>query len=154
MSLCDPWGSVSIHRLIKSERIETSRMFKDEFIHGMGFCIHSQLTESNRLTCLVILCSTWFFFYPSPKFKPNRQRNQIVEIIDYPLAEDSVPMFGDEFVRHMGFCTHPGATVDVFDANGDDYADMTCHDSKGRIQIAEGHIVNHLNPNHAANLGN
>ena len=60
-------------------------------------------------------------------------------------------MFGDEFIKHMGFCTHGGSTVGVRDANGDDFADMTCHDSKGRIQIAEGHIVNQLNPNNVAN---
>ena len=57
-------------------------------------------------------------------------------------------MFGDEFVKHMDYCKHPGASVEVFDANGDDFADVTCHDSKGRIWIAEGHIINELNPNH------
>ena len=41
------------------------------------------------------------------------------------------------------FCFQSGEHLDVLDANGDKFLDMTCHSSTGNIQIAEGHIYYH-----------
>ena len=52
--------------------------------------------------------------------------------------------FADRRPTILGnFCYKPGYWLYVFDANGNNYADMTCHSSTGHLQIAEGHIYYH-----------
>ena len=50
--------------------------------------------------------------------------------------------FAGEFNTELTeFCPWIGGDLQVFDANGDGYDDLTCHTSTGTIQITESHIV-------------
>ena len=48
--------------------------------------------------------------------------------------------FGDEYETTVDFCKSPTGYIEAHDANGDGYADITCHDADGSISIMEGHI--------------
>ena len=50
-------------------------------------------------------------------------------------------MFGEEFQAETTFCPLIGSDLQVFDANGDRYDDLTCHTSNGTVTISETHIV-------------
>ena len=50
--------------------------------------------------------------------------------------------FAEEFKAKLPkFCPWIGGDLQVYDANGDGYDDLTCHTSTGIIQISESHIV-------------
>ena len=51
-------------------------------------------------------------------------------------------IFAEEFKAKLPkFCPWIGGDLQVYDANGDGYDDLTCHTSTGIIQISESHIV-------------
>ena len=53
--------------------------------------------------------------------------------------------FAREFKTELTeFCPWIGGDLQVFDANGDGYDDLTCHTPTGIIQISESHIVDQL----------
>ena len=50
--------------------------------------------------------------------------------------------FAEEFNTKLAeFCPWIGGDLQVYDANGDGYDDLTSHTSTGVIQISESHIV-------------
>ena len=62
-------------------------------------------------------------------------------IVIYSEASEDGDWFGGEFEATTEFCPLIGSDLQVFDANGDGYDDLTCHSSNGTITISESHIV-------------
>ena len=54
------------------------------------------------------------------------------------VDEDSL-LFDGRWMKEMGFCTHAGSRVDVYDSNGDHLTDRR---AMGRFKIAQEHIGN------------
>ena len=54
-------------------------------------------------------------------------------------------IFGEEFETKLTeFCSLIGADIQMYDANGDGYDDLTCYTTTVIIQISESHIVDKL----------
>ena len=62
-----------------------------------------------------------------------------------PEHRENSVFFAEEFVTELtSFCPGIGTDLQVFDANGDGYDDLTCHTPGGTIYISESHIVAHF----------
>ena len=90
--------------------------------------------------------STVAFFQKTESHKMYKVKKKIqtVEIAFTLFLEHRVEneIFGEEFETKLTeFCPWIGAEIQVFDANGDGYDDLTCHTSTGIIQITESHLV-------------
>ena len=75
--------------------------------------------SNDLLLCFLILLSKWI----------------------WATGTDGAITFGEEFQVEITFCSLIGSDLQVLDANGDGYDDLTCHTSNGTITISESHIV-------------
>ena len=70
----------------------------------------------------------------------NITHTKTLHIVSDHRAHNGI--FAEEFKAKLPkFCPWIGGDLQVYDANGDGYDDLTCHTSTGIIEISESHIV-------------
>ena len=99
------------------------------------------MPRSTQFKPEAVIGLSWFkFLLQSLSIKGSCLHKHCIYIVSDHRTQNEY--FGEEFKTELSeFCPWIGGDLQVFDANGDGYDDLTCHTSTGIIQITESHLV-------------